>query len=193
MTDNRCLNVGKAPRQLRTLVSSLSATCASMESDICLMHRAETDGGTFLRISVPIPAAAATHSTRAGHRKMDARSTGAHPVEISYVCSIARLTLLCLGQSVRGGRETLTRQKSQRSSGRRTIELSSMPIGLTPFSRRILFGATLFCSLMFLPRSSASFGTPVPNGTFLAPNGRVVRNPVGNEIAHRPDMPLPRR
>lgn len=52
-----------------------------------------------------------------------------------------------------------------------------MPIGLTPFSRRSLFGATLFCSLIFLPRSFASFGIPVPNGANLAPNGRVARNP----------------
>lgn len=59
-------DVGKNPLLLRTLVSSLSAPGAKTESELCFLYHAETDVGTFLRLAVPIPAAAATHSSRAG-------------------------------------------------------------------------------------------------------------------------------
>ena len=59
-------DVGKNPLLLRTLVSSLSAPGAKTESELCFLHHAETDVGTFIRLAVSIPVAAATRSSRAG-------------------------------------------------------------------------------------------------------------------------------
>lgn len=70
------------------------------------------------------------------------------------VCPIAHLAMLCLGQPICGGLQASTRQKSQWSSGRRLVELSSMPIGLTPFIRRISSDTTLSVFTLILPTNA---------------------------------------
>lgn len=110
MTDFRCLMWGKIPccSELWCHPSRRQAPKRNRNFASCIMPKQTSEPSSGSQCPFPPPQPRARHVL--DQSEMDARSTGAHPAEISYVCSIARLALLCLGQPVRGGAETHTRQ-----------------------------------------------------------------------------------
>lgn len=103
MTDFRCLMWGKIPccSELWCHPSRRQAPKRNRNFASCIMPKQTSEPSSGSQCPFPPPQPRARHVL--DQSEMDARSTGAHPAEISYVCPIARLALLCLGQPVRGG------------------------------------------------------------------------------------------